>query len=122
MSRQVKNTHRRLTEHEQQRVNEARRLIAAEEPEIRRKAKEYKHAYDASRATLAEAVQVLKAERERLGLSLADIAERSGIERSNLSRLENVSESNPTIATLTRYADALGRQLFIGLAETTRIR
>jgi transcriptional regulator with XRE-family HTH domain len=67
-------------------------------------------------------VKVLKAERERLGLSLADVADRSGIERSNLSRLENESESNPTIATLTRYADALGKDLFIGLVDSVRSR
>jgi hypothetical protein len=39
------------------------------------------------------------------------------MERPNLSRLENEAESNPTIATLTRYAEALGKRLFIALAD-----
>jgi len=62
-------------------------------------------------------VTLLKVERERMGLSLADVSERTGIERPNLSRLENDAESNPTIATLIRYADALGKHLTIALAD-----
>jgi len=50
-------------------------------------------------------------------LSLAEVSERTGMERPNLSRLENEAESNPTIATLTRYAEALGKRLFIALAD-----
>src|SRR5689334_15381971 len=101
--RPVKHTHRTLTPEEKSRVSEARRLIATEVPEIRRRAREFKHAYDAARATLLDAVKLLKAERERMGLSLADVADRTGIERSNLSRLENEAEANPTVATLSRY-------------------
>jgi ribosome-binding protein aMBF1 (putative translation factor) len=107
-----------LTPEEKSRVSEARRLIAAVMPEIRRRASEYKHAYDAARATLQDAVKLLKAERERMGLSLADVADRTGIERSNLSRLENEAEANPTVATLSRYADALGKRLTIALCDT----
>jgi DNA-binding phage protein len=115
--REIKNTRRQLTPEERARVSEARRLIVAEEPEIRRKAKEYKQAYQAGRATLVDAMKMLKAEREKMGLSLADVADRTGMERPNLSRLENEAEANPTIATLTRYAEALGKRLFIALAD-----
>lgn len=115
--RETKHTHRALTTEEQARVAEARRLVIAEEPVIRRKAKEYKQAYEESRATLVDALKLLKAERERMGLSLAEIAERTGMERPNLSRLENEAEANPTISTLTRYAEALGKRLFIALAD-----
>ncbi len=115
--RQAKHTHRALTPEESARVAEARRLLVNEMPEIRRKAREHKHAYEAARATLQDAVKLLKAERERIGLSLADVADRTGIERSNLSRLENEAESNPTIATLTRYADVLGKHLAITLSD-----
>ena len=45
--------------------------------------------------------------REQTGLSLAVVAERSGIDRPALSRLENGSR-NPTFATLSRYVRALG--------------
>ena len=50
-------------------------------------------------------------------LSLADIQDRTGIERPNLSRLENEGSSNPTVATLTRYAEALGKRLVIVLVD-----
>jgi DNA-binding phage protein len=120
--REIKHTQRTLTAEERARVSEARRLTAAEEPEIRRKAKEYRRAYEESRATLVDALKLLKAERERMGLSLAEIAERTGMERPNLSRLENEAEANPTIATLTRYAEALGKRLFIALADDAAAR
>jgi hypothetical protein len=38
-----------LTPKESARVAEARQQIAADEPEIRRKARKYKHAYNAAR-------------------------------------------------------------------------
>jgi transcriptional regulator with XRE-family HTH domain len=45
-------------------------------------------------------------ERERLGLSLNDMAERSKIEKAALSRLENGQQLNPTVNTLARYVHA----------------
>ena len=115
--REMKHTRRALTADEQARVAEARKLVAGDETEIRQKAREYKSAYQAGRATLQDALKLLKAERERMGLSLADVSERTGIERPNLSRLENEPEANPTVATLTRCADALGKRLTIGLTD-----
>jgi transcriptional regulator with XRE-family HTH domain len=50
-------------------------------------------------------------------LSLADIRERTGIDKSNLSRLENDAGANPTLDTLTRYAEAVGKKLEIVLAD-----
>jgi DNA-binding phage protein len=60
---------------------------------------------------LAHALAELRAERERMGLSLADVAARSGLGRSALSRLENGLVPNPTLDTLDRYAAALGKRL-----------
>ena len=59
----------------------------------------------------------LRAERVRLGLSLADINERSGIDRAELSRLENNEDANPTLATLERYAAAVGKQMVVLLSD-----
>jgi len=115
--RQAKHVRRELTDSERARVTEARRLIQQDETEIRSLAKKYKNEYDTQRATLQEAVQLLKAERVRQGLSLADVQERTGIERPNLSRLENDAEANPTVATLSRYAEALGKKLVIALSD-----
>ena len=117
VKRQVQHVRRQLTSEEQARVNEARRLTDAEAPEIRRKAKQLKTRSDAARTTLQDALRLLRAERVRQGLSLADIQDRTGIERPNLSRLENETSSNPTVATLTRYAEALGKRLVIVLAD-----
>ena len=44
----------------------------------------------------------LRAERERQGLSLADLAERTGIDRAAIHKLEIGVNINPTLTTLTR--------------------
>jgi len=64
---------------------------------------------------LLTAVAMLKQQREMKGLSLTDVSERSGLDRGMLSRLENGKILNPTMATLWRYADAIGAQLTIGV-------
>ncbi len=53
----------------------------------------------------------LKKHRENRGLSLADIAKRSGIDRAAISRLENGVYVNPTVDTLYRYAEAVGADI-----------
>ncbi len=64
-------------------------------------------------------VMSLRRERERLGLSLADVAERAKIDKGALSRLENGQQLNPTVNTLERYVCALGKS--IGWSLTERI-
>jgi predicted transcriptional regulator len=53
----------------------------------------------------------LKKEREAAGLSLADVAERTGMDRAAISRLENGHQGNPTVDTMLRYAAALGKAI-----------
>ena len=113
-----KRIYRQATVEEQERHTRIREQIQEELPDIQQRAKQ----------KLAEALQrgiaiqhtmaVLKAERMKKGLSLADMKERTGIERSTLSRLENNAEANPTINTLTRYADAVGKKVFVVLADS----
>ncbi len=62
---------------------------------------------------LLVALATLKQERERRGLSLADVSERSGLDKGMLSRLENGKILNPTVSTLWRYAESLGMALTI---------
>ena len=70
---------------------------------------------------LRKAVLRLKQLREAAGLSLADVAERSGIDRAAICRLENGQHQNPTIGTLNRYADALGQRVsFQGVDVASR--
>lgn len=67
------------------------------------------------RRQLSDTVSELKAIREELGISLTELAERTGMTVGNLSRLENMEGPNPTIETLRRYARALGRRIEIAV-------
>ncbi len=58
-----------------------------------------------------------KAVRESQGLTLAEVAERMGIDAPALSRLETGKMLNPTLATLHKWAEALGQKLDVDLSE-----
>jgi transcriptional regulator with XRE-family HTH domain len=60
--------------------------------------------------SIRQAVFALKKAREAAGLSLADVAERTGIDKAALSRIETGQHMNPTVSTLCRYAHALGKR------------
>ena len=60
---------------------------------------------------LLSTVATLKQERERHGLTLAEVSARSGLDKGMLSRLENGKILNPTITTLWRYAGAIGSRV-----------
>lgn len=66
---------------------------------------------------IQKALQALKRERERSGFSIGDVAERSGLDRAVVSRLENGKQDNPTIATLMRYAAAVGKRFLWSYAD-----
>jgi len=59
---------------------------------------------------LIEALAGLRRERERQGLSLRDMAERTGSDRATIGKLETGKVANPTIGTLRSYAWAFGRR------------
>jgi DNA-binding XRE family transcriptional regulator len=63
--------------------------------------------YFVLRACLAE----LKTAREAAGLTLAQVAEKTGLATETLCRLETGQVTNPTWKTLGLYAAALGRKL-----------
>ena len=67
--------------------------------------------------SLLETLGALEKARQSLGLSLTEIARRSGIDLASLSRLEAGKNPNPTFETLSRYAAALGLRLKISLVE-----
>jgi DNA-binding XRE family transcriptional regulator len=66
---------------------------------------------------LAAALASLRLERQRQGLSLTDLAERTGIDRATISKLETGKITNPTLLTLRTYAAALGKRLSWSLAD-----
>ena len=57
-----------------------------------------------------------KAMREGRGLTLAEVAERMGIDPPALSRLETGKMLNPTLATLHKWAEALSQRLDVDLS------
>jgi DNA-binding XRE family transcriptional regulator len=69
---------------------------------------------------IQQALQALKHEREQEGLTIADVAERSGLDRAVVSRLENGKQDNPTVATLMRYAAAIGKRFRWSYEDLTR--
>ncbi len=109
--------YRKATDEERARHAKIRENIAEELPDIKRRARERLALIKKEGTPLRQALAALRAERERQGLSLADINERTGIDRAALSRLENNEDANPTLVTLERYAEALGKQMVILLSE-----
>jgi len=78
---------------------------------------EFKSEYDAPEDEFALFDEILKA-RKRAGLTQEDIAVRMGTKASAVSRIESGGGSNkhsPSIATLMRYAEAVGCKLKIEL-------
>jgi ribosome-binding protein aMBF1 (putative translation factor) len=62
-------------------------------------------------------IMSLRQEREHLGFSLNEMAERAKIDKAALSRLENGQQLNPTVNTLARYVHALGKSIAWSLSE-----
>ena len=116
--RQIRRVYRPATDEERARHRLIREQIAAELPEIKQRARATLAALKKQGTPLRRVLAALRAERERQGLSLADLNERTGIDRAALSRLENNEEGNPTISTLERYAAAVGKQMIVLLADS----
>ncbi len=67
--------------------------------------------------SLMEFASAVRAIRNQLGMSLTDVAELTGIDKAALSRLESGQVDNPTLATLERVANALGKRLKLALED-----
>jgi DNA-binding phage protein len=105
--KQPKRIYRNLTEAEAKRVAAVREQIGEELPELKERARAIFAGHEAARRVVAD----LKAQRQRQGISLADVMNRSGINREAISKLENSPAPNPTVRTLVRYAAAVGLEL-----------
>jgi DNA-binding XRE family transcriptional regulator len=70
--------------------------------------------YDALAVEYQVANQMLKA-RARAGLTQDAVAERMGTTKSAISRLESAGKHVPSLATLRRYAQAVGCDLQVKL-------
>ena len=73
-------------------------------------------AYDALELEYQVAAQMLRA-RSRAGLTQDVVAERMGTTKSAISRLEAAGKHTPSLATLKRYASAVGCELQVRLVR-----
>ena len=78
--------------------------------------KGFAEAYDALALEYHLANQMLKA-RSRAGLTQDAVAERMGTTKSAVSRLESAGKHAPSLATLKRYARAVGCELQVKLVR-----
>ena len=76
--------------------------------------KGFNEAYDALELEDRVVDQLLKA-RARAGLTQDAVAERMGTTKSAISRLEAAGKHTPSLATLQRYAQAVGCDLQVKL-------
>ena len=102
---------RRLTPTEAANYKAVREQVAEEVPDLIARHQERMAVLD----QLQELLRQLRAAREDKGLSLSDMEALTGMDRSALSKLETGQRPNPTIDTLTRYAEAVGRRLVVSL-------
>jgi DNA-binding Xre family transcriptional regulator len=93
---------RRLTKREAAKLRTIRQQVAQEIP-------------PAKADPLKVAIAKLRAMRQAKGLSLAELAVRTGMTRGNIARLE--SQKNATLRTLERYAEGLDCALEISVVS-----
>lgn len=111
MRRTVRN--RRLTSEEAAKYRKIREQIVEELPDLIARHHQRVTALDQQ----VELVKQLKAAREQRGLSLSDMTRLTGMDRSALSKLETGQRPNPTVDTLVRYAQAVGKRLVVSLTD-----
>ena len=103
----------RLTSEEVGKYTAIREQVSEELPDLVARHVERGKAIDQLQAVLS----ALKTAREAKGLSLAQMMELTGMDSSSLSKLETGQRANPTVETLVRYAEAVGKRLVVTLAD-----
>lgn len=104
---------RQLTPEEAAKYKQIREQVAAELPQLI----DRHHDRMATLDQIDALLQQLKTARESQGLSLQDVSDRTGMDRSAVSKLESGQRANPTVDTLVRYAEAVGKRLVVGLTD-----
>jgi ribosome-binding protein aMBF1 (putative translation factor) len=105
----VKHIRRRVTgplnESQKQHFRQATREVEAQAAEIQARGKARLKQQQA--VGLPQIITALRVSRLSRGLSAAEVADKLQMNAGNFSRLEN-GQTNPTLATVTRLADAIG--------------
>ena len=104
---------RKLTPQEASHYRQLRADIERDKPAINAEIR----ARLAEQCELAAVFAELKQVRQALGLSLADIQQRTGIDRSALSKLETGQRANFTLDTVRKYAQAVGKRVLVTVAD-----
>lgn len=112
-----KRIYRAATPEEKARHKQIREQVQGELPTLKEQARQKLVALARQGVELQQTIDLLKAERIKQGLSLAQLKEYTGIEGATLASLENHEDINPTIHTLTRYAEAVGKKVLVVLAN-----
>ncbi len=100
---------RRLTPEEAAKYKKIREQVAKELPDLIARHHERTAALDQLQELLAQ-LKAARCERPQPGRPLADL---TGMDRSALSKLETGQRTNPTVDTLVRYAEAVGKRLVV---------
>jgi len=82
----------------------AKQIDATEKDAIVAKGREH----FARRERIAGMLAGIQRARQARGMTLDDVAQRTGIGKANLSRIFNADDANPTLETAMRIADAVG--------------
>jgi len=105
---------KKLTPAQARKYARVRRQVDRELPELLAR----HHEREAVRRELEALLSQLRLARVAKGLSLADLTQLTGMDKSALSKLESGLRVNPTVETLVRYAEAVGKRLVVDLADS----
>lgn len=108
-----------LTTEQRALLAESRAAALRDRPAVAAQAKQDAVQLAAVEVEIRHAFELLKAWRLMQKVSLTDLAQRTGIAKSNLSALENNPAPNVTLLTLVRYAQALGKELRISVGDAS---
>jgi DNA-binding Xre family transcriptional regulator len=113
-----------LTLTDEQRRTLARLTTEAdrERPEVLAEAQRVFAADSAVQVELRGVFSLLRAVRKDQGVSLNELAARTGISKPALSRMENDPAPNVQLNTLVRIAAALGKELRVSLSDAPAAR
>ena len=108
-------------------VDAASHEMEADMPDLVRKSRESrdrseqtanKYLKAAGGIDIAKIIPALKSAREAAGMTLAQVSAASGITVPTLSKLETGLHENPTLRTVRRYANAVGKRLVVKPEDT----
>jgi DNA-binding Xre family transcriptional regulator len=96
-------------------VSRGRRLTKSETAKYRKIRQQVIEEIPAAKpAPVKVAIAKLRAMRQAQGITLAELAKKTGMTRGNIARLE--SRKNASLTTLQRYAEGLGCELQLDLS------